>query len=256
MMTPVVYDGSFDGFLSAVFFVFDHKLKDVNICREGLAPQSLFSQSLSIEANPLHVKRVWNGLGNKISPAARKQLYDCFLSEIKSIENVLLRYIQYVFASKQNIESDFSNPDVLLLKQVAGKVYRERHRMEAFVRFQQMKDGLFFAMVQPDFNVLPLLVKHFRDRYADQRWIIYDTRRKYGIYYDMEEVEEVQFAFSEIVENGAHISAVYDENENLYQVAWKQYFSSVNIAPRKNMKLHLQHMPRRYWKYLPEKHGK
>ncbi|RYZ23730.1 MAG: DUF4130 domain-containing protein, partial [Chitinophagaceae bacterium] len=48
-------------------------------------------------------------------------------------------------------------------------------------------------------------------------------------------------------------SAAYDEAESIYQELWKQYFKSVNIAARKNTKLHIQHMPKRYWKYLPEK---
>ena len=32
-----------------------------------------------------------------------------------------------------------------------------------------------------------------------------------------------------------------------------EYFKSTNIKSRKNMKLHLQHVPKRYWKYLTEK---
>jgi probable DNA metabolism protein len=44
-----------------------------------------------------------------------------------------------------------------------------------------------------------------------------------------------------------------DEKEELYQRLWQQYFTSVNIAARKNTKLHIQHMPKRYWKFLPEK---
>ena len=125
--------------------------------------------------------------------------------------------------------------------------------MEAFVRFQKTADGLFFSLIEPDHDVLSLLVKHFRDRYADQRWLIYDARRKYGIYYDMEKVETVELNFDESTSNGKDISAMYDASETLYQMLWQQYFGSVNIAARKNTKLHLRHMPKRYWKYLPEK---
>lgn len=59
--------------------------------------------------------------------------------------------------------------------------------------------------------------------------------------------------FSEEAGSGKEIRNLYDETEGLYQKLWKQYFSSVNISARKNLKLHIQHMPRRYWKYLPEK---
>ncbi|RYE25413.1 MAG: DUF4130 domain-containing protein, partial [Sphingobacteriales bacterium] len=39
----------------------------------------------------------------------------------------------------------------------------------------------------------------------------------------------------------------------MYQLLWKSYFNNSNIKERKNMKLHIQHIPRRYWKYLTEK---
>ena len=53
--------------------------------------------------------------------------------------------------------------------------------------------------------------------------------------------------------NKQSLKALYNEEEELYQQLWQQYFSSVNIVARKNMKLHIQHMPRRYWRYLVEK---
>ena len=46
---------------------------------------------------------------------------------------------------------------------------------------------------------------------------------------------------------------ISDAFEELYQKLWHSYFQSINIEARKNTKLHLQHVPRRYWKYLTEK---
>ena len=38
---------------------------------------------------------------------------------------------------------------------------------------------------------MPLIITHFKNRYADQRWIIYDLKRHYGIFYDLNKVEEI-----------------------------------------------------------------
>ena len=43
------------------------------------------------------------------------------------------------------------------------------------------------------------------------------------------------------------------EDEKLYQELWKGYFKSMTIKERINLKLHRQHLPKRYWKYLTEK---
>ena len=252
-MKTLVYNGSFEGFLCAVFDVYEYKFTDVNIVPEHKHQPTLFAGSHVVIFNQVHSDRVWNGLQKKLTKEAQDQIYRTFLSELDGIENTLLLYIQYVFSSAVFMEEDYSHPAVLTVVQTAKKVWREKHRMEAFVRFQHTADGLYYAVIDPDYNVLPLIARHFQTRYADQRWMIYDLHRKYGMYYDMNEVQSVQIQFSEAAVQGKDVSSVYDETEAIYQLLWKQYFHSVNIAARKNTKLHIQHMPRRYWKYLPEK---
>lgn len=38
-----------------------------------------------------------------------------------------------------------------------------------------------------------------------------------------------------------------------YQMLWQKYFNNTNIAARKNIKLHIQHVPKQYREYLTEK---
>ena len=78
-------------------------------------------------------------------------------------------------------------------------------------------------------------------------------RRKYGLYYDRENTCEVKIDFTGKINDALAKQNIYDEQEELYQSLWQVYFNSVNIKARKNMKLHIQHMPKRYWKYLTEK---
>jgi probable DNA metabolism protein len=252
-MTTLTYDGSFEGLLSAIFDLYEYKFKPAHIVTEAQYAPSVFDQHHVTITDELKAGRVWKGLKQKISPAALAQFYKTFLSEDVGVESMLLQYAQQVFSHPQSIECDYANPSVLYVSQTAKKVYREKHRMEAFVRFQLLHDGLYYAVCQPDYNVLPLIEKHFKERYADQRWLIFDARRKYGIYYDLQTVEMVKLSFNEEHPNPADTSYAWSEAEQLYQLLWQQYFSSVNIVARKNTKLHIQHMPRRYWKYLPEK---
>jgi probable DNA metabolism protein len=249
-MNPVLYDGSFEGFLTTLFEVYEYKIQGAEIKREEVANGSLFGDAHVVQTNGDKAKRVWIKLEQKISKTAMSQFYKSFLSELPGIDDVLLRYVQYILASKHGVENDYGHPDVLAVQQTSKKVHREKHRMEAFVRFQLTNDGLYYALIQPDYNVLPLIHSHFKNRYADQRWLIYDSRRKYGLYYNLNKVEEVRIDFTEGLNEE---TGVYDEKENLYQELWKQYFDSINIKARKNMKLHIQHVPKRYWKYLVEK---
>jgi probable DNA metabolism protein len=252
-MVTVVYDGTFEGLLSCIFDIYEYKLHDVQITNKKEYQANVFNNHHESFYEPLKAARVWKGLGSKISKAALIQLYQAFLSEETGIENLILQYIQYAFKSKLCIENDFSNNAVLRIIQTAKKVHREKHRMEAFIRFQLTKDQLFYAICEPDFNVLPLIENHFKNRYADQQWLIYDSKRKYGLYYDLSKVETVELTFTNETDGKSNLELLFDEKEVLYQHLWQQYFKSVNIAARKNTKLHIQHMPKRYWKHLPEK---
>jgi len=253
MQSVLVYDGSFEGFLSTVFKVYEEKLTQVDIQREGNVQASFFGENEKVITNKIHADRVWNGLKKKLTAIGRNQLYYSFLSELNSVENTLLDYIRQVFASTQNIEKDFSNPTVLKLSKIRKSVGREKHRMEAFVRFKLTKDDLYFANIEPDFNVLPLIAKHFKSRYADQKWVIYDIKRNFGLYYNLTQVETIIMDFPKEFDFTKTSKDFFAEEEFDFQELWQNYFKSTNIESRKNMLLHVRHVPKRYWKYLSEK---
>jgi probable DNA metabolism protein len=251
-MTIIIYDGSYQGWLTAVFEIYEYKLQDVTFAREGEPAAALFGITHHVITDENKAKRVLNGLKQKLSANGLMQLYKTYFSEVDRFDEKMWRFVQYVFASPHNIEGDLSNSVVLEVRQAAKMVHRESHRMEAFIRFKLTKDQLYYAIIEPDCNVLPLIAKHFKKRYADQRWLIYDARRGYGIYYDLEALSNVQLTFNS-AGSAKTLAEIYDEREEFFQDMWRRYFSSVNIKARKNMKLHIQHMPRRYWKYLTEK---
>lgn len=249
----LVYDGSFDGFLTCVFQVYDLRLTQVNIQRKSHAQESLFGSSDEVFTDSDKADRVWKGIKKKTSSAGSSRLYYAFLSEKNQVENLLLRYIQYALKSDLPIDTDFAEKDVLEVTQVAKSVGREKHRMEAFVRFKLTKDDLYFANIEPDFDVLPLISKHFKSRYADQKWIIYDLKRGYGLYYDLEKVDIINISLPEDFDPTKTSIDFFAPEELEFQTLWQDYFQSTNIPSRKNIKLHVQHVPKRYWKYLSEK---
>lgn len=251
-MTQVLYDGSYEGWLTAVFEVYEYKLKDVVFAKEEISNTLLFSEIQLVITDNAKANRVLNGLEQRLSHHGFNNLYFAFLSEMDQIEEILFRFVQYVFSSPMNIEGDLSRNEVLNVKKAAHLTGKESHRMKAFVRFKLTKDNLYYAIIEPDCDVLPLIEQHFKNRYADQRWLIYDSKRKYGIYYDLENVSTVEMQF-ESNPSSSSLAEINDENEEFFENLWRNYFKSVNIESRKNTKLHIKHMPKRYWKNLTEK---
>ena len=134
------------------------------------------------------------------------------------------------------------------------KVTREAQRVLMFVRFQKTADEIYYASFDPKYNVLPLVIKHFENRFADQKWIIYDTRRNYGFYYDLTNTSEFRFTENMVNPSTGQIDKrMMAGDEQLFQELWRSYFKSLCIKERINPKLHMQLLPKRFWKYLTEK---
>ena len=251
--TILVYDGSFNGFLTAVFTAYEQRLDIADIVKGSKNQEALFAESEIIFTNIDKAKRTWKGI-EKRSASAIKTIYFAFLSEAEGVEKWLYRYIQILIDdATMGIAKNFTDPTVLKITQLAKSVGREKHRMEAFVRFHLTRDGLYFANVEPDFDVLPLISKHFRLRYADQEWLIYDIKRKYGLYYDLNTVSMVALDLNEKLVNSTVRNPGLTEEEHDYKDLWTEYFKSTNIKSRVNQQLHIRHVPKRYWKYLSEK---
>lgn len=250
-MTNYLFDGSLEGLLTAVFEWFERKPGETKLTLEKHHQPDAFSAALTIYTDRKKADRVWKGLTNRLDKAWMRKLYCSYLSEIPEAFNSIFHFSCYIF-HQASAEYNYGNSHVLALAKYAKSVEREKHRMEAFIRFKETKNGVFYCGIDPDFNVLPLIATHFKDRYADQHWLIYDLNRKYGLYYNLEEVEEVHMDFNTV---SSSPSSIIDPKEELYSVLWKDYFKSTTIVSRKNTKLHVKHVPKRYWKYLTEKQG-
>lgn len=248
-MTLLSYDSTFEGFLTAVFEVFEFKYPNPKIVKNTDVQQYIFANPIEIITDNEKADRVIKKLKDQMESDGVRNLIYSFLSEKEGIEDLLFKVINYAVENpKQNIMKDFSNDSVLKITQITKSVGREKHRMEAFIRFELLKDGIYFAKINPDFDVLTLIIRHFKNRYQDQKWLIYDLRRKYGVYYDLENIEIITMDL-DIKSIGNSFSDIEIE----YQKLWSEYFDHTNIKERKNKKLHLQHVPKRYWKYLTEK---
>lgn len=248
----LIYDGTLDGFFTLAFTAFEQKMQVTAIYTEAGIQQDFFSQPEVVITDFEKAQRVKAGMAKNISAKGRRALYFSFLSEQTGIELLMLHYIQQAFKKENFSETDYGDPVVLKVSQVAKMVSREKHRMEAFVRFMLTKDNIYFAHIEPDFNVLPLILPHFESRYADQKWIIYDLNRKYGLYYNLHTTNYITLDLPGDIMDGKN-KTFFDPSEIGFQQLWQQYFKSTNIKSRKNMRLHLQHVPKRYWKLLTEK---
>lgn len=243
-MRPYRFDGTFTGFLAAVFAAYKRAEAHPVFVRDD-AP-SLFGQALEISCDDAHAARVEAGITRHGGAETRDLLYHAFLSDVPGVEQFIWEYLRLLFAKGVGAaENPLAIPGPAVRK-AARNTGREVHRMHAFVRFEERVDGWWEASISPECNVLPLLGDHFGERYAAMRWAIVDVRRRIALCHDDGTLRLIR---------ATAIPAEKTADEAAWQRMWRAYYEAVNIPERENLRLRQRHVPRRYWPHLTELRG-
>ncbi|MDR2474789.1 MAG: TIGR03915 family putative DNA repair protein [Bacteroidales bacterium] len=247
------YDKTFEGLLTVVFDAYFRNVFPERLLNEREVAPLFAEDNHKAITDETKAARVWKGLQHKLSRGSCNMITHVWLSEQPHCDELIFRFIRKIFDNNQLMDTDFRDVDVLEMRQVARKVAVEAERVRQFVRFQKTVDGIFFAPIAPLYNALPLSINYFTHRFADQMWIVYDTTRNYGFYYDLKSATEITLDTDIHFPNGKLDDTLTDDSEKFYQQLWKTYFNSITIKERINLKLHRQNLPIRFWKYLTEK---
>lgn len=247
----LIHDGTFDGLLTGVFQSYELGFQPDVVLRQGHFQCGLFDRCIHVISDPEKADRVWKRLFQMMGRRFPFILLCAFLSARNHADLEIFHAIRGA-VRRQRGETDNGLADRMRkLESMSWEVRREAHRMKGFVRFRKVTDDAQIALIAPKHNVLPLILDHFEKRFRDRKWMIVDTSRGYGYRFDTEVSHEVRIP-PQLIEE-AERSALLSEP---YRDLWKQYYEAVNVPQRGNAALHLKMVPRRYWKYLPEKTGK
>ena len=219
------------------------------------ASGTLFGDVLRVETDAAIASRVERGL-DRLVPGLVGRIHRAVLSERPGIEVTALRLADAVRAEGAAAAEDWTFAPAREVAQWSGRVGREAHRMEAFVRFERhVADGAetWVATARPEYHVLPILHGHFATRYPTLAWRIVDARRGLALVHTPAPERGAGAPATRIVP--AVTLGLGDEapDELAYQRMWRAYFQAVTIPERRNLALHLRHVPKRYWPYLTEK---
>lgn len=186
----LIYDGSFNGFLTTIYRAFDENIQVADIQKNTISQSGLFSDTETVFTQMENAKSVWNGIQAK-SHIAIRNIYFAFLSEQKDIEILLYKYVKKLFSPADMLALNFTDDLESRINQLAKTVGKEKQYMEASVKFCITADAIHFAFIRPDNDVLPLISRHYRFQFSDKPWLIFDSKRNYGLYYNLKSVELV-----------------------------------------------------------------
>ncbi|MGD9623136.1 MAG: TIGR03915 family putative DNA repair protein [Arcobacter sp.] len=238
----LVYDGSFEGFLSLVYEVYYKKLKPIKIYKT-LPNEMIFEEILELKTSKDNAIKVLIAIKTKFPKELIQRILNIFMCDSKEFELYLLEYIIIGFKETKQLYN-INNSCVFYLNSLEKELFRNVHKLTGFVRFEELEDGTLYARVESKFNVVYFLGKHFLKRFNNQNFIIHDLNRKLAFVKIQNDFSVQEVAFFD--------EPNYSSNEQKFQKLWKSFFSGVTIKERINPKLQTQMVPLLYRTYMSE----
>lgn len=239
------YDGTFPGFLCAVYEACQDGTSHTEGICTAMAPGGLFSSEKEVRTTSDRAERVAQAFLADCGRQAFRQLFRAFLAEEPGREDVLFRYIRNGFRLKKALYAHHMEAWAWTVWQWAGKTGAEAEKLLGLVRFSELSDRLLFAEISPTHDVLPLMAGHFQRRLAGESWAIYDARRHRAVYWDRKEL-----LLAEVPERLQTLS--YSGEETAMRRLWQTYYDHIAVQERTNPILRRSYMPQKYWRYLTE----
>ena len=119
-MTTLVYDGSFEGLMTAVFEVYEYKYQDAEIISEIHFQPDFFSEKHQVITSPEKADRVLKKLDLQIGSSGIKTLLNTYFSEDPNLENVIFHVVKYAVSKPtEDVMKDFAHPAVLQALQIS-----------------------------------------------------------------------------------------------------------------------------------------
>ncbi len=244
-MFRYVYDGSFAGLLTALYYIFHRKEVPYEIVSQVDSGNDSILQTRVVETDQAIADDVYQGLVRKNSRQIARDVYCLYLSEQPGFEILLYDFLKKIGKYGSAYASNTADQTMLQVYKTVRKVQSERHRMLGLLRFRNLQNDILYASMEPDHNIVELVAPHFAERLAEQLWIIHDCKRSRAAFYD-----GTQWVIGYLQGTQA-LSDMLDDNQ-LYEMLWKTYFAHIGIAGKQNPKLQKQHLPGRYRKHMTE----
>ena len=238
----LVYDGTFEGFLSLVYEVYYKKLKPIKIYKI-LPNEMIFEEILEINTSKDNAIKVLTAIKTKFPKELIQRILNIFMCDSKEFEMALLEYIIIGFKDFKQLYN-INNSCVFYLNSLEKELFRLVHKMYAFIRFEELEDGTLYGKIESKFNVVYFLGKHFLKRFNNQNFIIHDLDRKLAFVKIDEEFSIQEVAYFD--------EPTFSSNEEKFQKLWKSFFKGVTIKERINLKLQQNLVPLVYRTYMSE----
>ena len=235
-----LYDGTWDGLLTLIFWFFSKRIKPF-----GIKVEEQYEENLLYPAIKPMIASDFSFSRKKVSNNIWRILFLVFLTEESDKELVI--YYVLLNAFKYGNEVIFRRNLNCVNKALSysKKVLHEAHKWKGFLRFCELEGEVYYAKFHASSNILGILANHFSKRMPNEYFVIHDAGRNLLCFYDK---KKVTFCNGEDIQ----LQTIKVNDEGEMEELWRVFFQTIAIKERKNLRCQQSFMPKKYWQDMLE----
>ncbi len=247
-------EDSIDGIFSGVYDAWASRLghRNIQLSSSPNANYTLFCEYIPVTADFEKSRKVSRTLIQRVGAAFYEDICSCAMADgsLKKLPmdkaNAIYQTIVLALACKKGADvlQQLSEPCIFCVFLLRRQTRNEAHHLLEFLRFSELENGILFAQIHPKNDVLPILAPHFANRLPLENFIIYDATHQTAAVHGAS--KEYLIADARDLPLKRQMQQ-FSTNEAHFRSLWRAFFDTICVEERKNPKLQIQNIPKRFW---------
>ena len=218
----LLYDGSFEGFLSLVYEVYYEKLEVSSIVKK-MPETLLFERFHEIFTDEVKSRKVLDAMTKHFTKEQQRTIFNIFLCDTRAYEMALLEYIRIGFKNPKELRN-ITNASPFYIQNLEKELLCLVYKMYGFTRFVELEDGTLYAKIETKFNIVPFLGEQFCKRLGNIPFIIHDVKRSLAFIKndDLREIRSI----------ASFDAPTFSSEEEHFKALWKSFFKAAAVESR------------------------
>lgn len=246
-------EDSIDGIFTGIYDAWASRLGHKNITLSSGQNQNLtlFSKFISVPSDSEKSRKVSRTLIQKLGVFFYETICKCAMADGScrklSMDKANAIYQTIVMALSlpegAKVLEYLGEPCIACIFELCRQTQNEGHHLLEFLRFAELKNKILFAQIHPKNDVLPILAAHFTNRLPLENFIIYDgTHQLAAVHKASKDYLIVDASSLDLT-----LAEEFSGEEEIFRSLWCAFFESIAVESRKNLKLQIQNIPKRFW---------
>lgn len=245
-------EDSIEGIFSAVYAAWElkygHENTELQISGTEGTNIELFSTYIMLQPDAEKAEKVLNTIRRKCSDRVYESLFHAACADAADKADAIYRYIQVALQMGNKVFNHLTDPAVVRIMELSRAVGNAEHHYLGFLRFIEIPGNILLARYEPKPRLTELIMPHFVERFPEERFVIWDTRRNVaGVH-----VPGENYIMLQLSENQVAVLKQYSEDNIKAEQMWKTFVDHISIKERENRKLQQNNLPLHFRTYMPE----